>query len=126
MVGSDYGAAENAHFFPRMWDAHTDRGQVSLYKSVAGLKDGEEPTMGDNIEYFLKYQLGTMYMRYFMWNFAGKQNDNQGFGNIRDGNFISGINFIDNIMLRSDQSKLPDSISKDNKAHNKLYFCHLY
>ncbi len=122
MGGYDYGAASNAHFFPRMWDFNTDRQQQQLYKSVAGLEDGEEPTMGHNIKYFFKYQLGTMYLRYFMWNFAGKQNDNQGFGNIRDGNFISGIGFIDNIMLKSDQSKLPDSISTNNKAHNKLFF----
>jgi hypothetical protein len=122
MGGYDYGAASNAHLFPRMWDFNNDRQQQQLYKSVAGLEDGEEPTMGHNIKYFWNYQLGTMYMRYFMWNFAGKQNDNQGFGNIRDGNFISGIGFIDNIMLKSNQSKLPDSISKNNKAHNKLYF----
>ena len=122
MGGYDYAKASNAHFFPRMWDFNTDRQQQQLYKSVAGLEEGEEPTMGHNIKYFFKYQLGTMYLRYFMWNFAGKQNDNQGFGNIRDGNFISGIGFIDNIMLKSDQSKLPDSISTNNKAHNKLFF----
>jgi hypothetical protein len=60
-----------------------------------------------------------MYWRYFMWNFSGKQNDIQGFGNKRDGNWISGIPLIDNSRL-GDQSKMPDSI-KYNKAHNKLF-----
>ena len=61
-----------------------------------------------------------MYMRYFLWNFAGKQNDLQGFGNSRDGNFITGISFIDNYIL-GDQSKMPDTIQKNNKANNKLF-----
>ena len=61
-----------------------------------------------------------MYLRYFMWNFAGKQNDLQGFGNVRDGNWISGISFIDNFRL-GNQNKIPDSI-KHNKAHNEFYF----
>jgi hypothetical protein len=59
-------------------------------------------------------------MRYFLWNFAGKQNDLQGFGNVRDGNFITGISFIDNLIF-GDQSKLPDSIKNQNKAHNTLF-----
>jgi Protein of unknown function (DUF2723) len=122
MGGYDYGAASNAHLFPRMWDFNNERQQHTLYKSVAGLEEGEQPTLGQNIKYFFKYQLGTMYLRYFMWNFAGKQNDNQGFGNSRDGNFISGIGFIDNALLGANQSKMPDSISTNNKAHNKLYF----
>ena len=60
-----------------------------------------------------------MYWRYFMWNFAGKQNDVQGMGNVRDGNWISGISFIDNNRL-GDQKQLPESI-KNNKANNKLF-----
>ncbi|HRO71259.1 MAG TPA: DUF2723 domain-containing protein, partial [Chitinophagaceae bacterium] len=60
-----------------------------------------------------------MYWRYFMWNFAGRQNDIQGMGSVRDGNWISGIPFIDNGRL-GDQSQLPDSI-KNNKANNKLF-----
>ena len=77
------------------------------------------PTYANNAEWFFTYQMGLMYWRYFMWNFAGKQNDIQGMGNVRDGNWISGISFIDNNRL-GDQSKMPDSI-KHNKAHNKLY-----
>jgi hypothetical protein len=61
-----------------------------------------------------------MYLRYFLWNFAGKQNDLQGFGNVRDGNFSTGISFIDNFIF-GDQSKLPDSIKINNKAHNSLF-----
>lgn len=78
-----------------------------------------KPTYGDNLEWFITYQNGLMYWRYLMWNFAGKQNDIQGYGNLRDGNWISGISFIDNIRL-GDQQKMPDLL-KNNKANNKLY-----
>jgi hypothetical protein len=61
-----------------------------------------------------------MYLRYFLWNFAGKQNDLQGFGNVRDGNFRTGIAVVDNFFF-GEQSKLPDSIGKDNKANNNLF-----
>ncbi len=61
-----------------------------------------------------------MYLRYFFWNFSGKQNDLQGFGNIRDGNAITGIPFIDNF-LYGDQSKMPDSIHTKNKSYNRMY-----
>jgi hypothetical protein len=119
-LAQDWGNTPSSHLFPRMWNSNNDRGEIDLYRSYAGLEEGESPTMKDNMEYFLKYQSGWMYWRYFMWNFAGKQNDLQGFGNPRDSNFISGIPFVDNA-LYGDQSKMPDSISKNNKAHNKLY-----
>jgi hypothetical protein len=77
------------------------------------------PTYGDNIEWFFTYQMSFMYWRYFMWNFSGRQNDIQGSGNKRDGNWITGISFIDNMRL-GDQSMLPASI-KDNKATNTLF-----
>ena len=76
--------------------------------------------MANNFKYFVGYQCYWMYLRYFMWNFAGKQNDLEGFGNPRDGNWISGISFIDNA-LYGDQSKLPDSIHKNNKSYNRMY-----
>ncbi len=79
----------------------------------------EAPSYGDNIEWFLTYQMSWMYWRYFMWNFAGKQNDIQGFGNVRDGNWITGISLIDNARL-GDQSRIPNSI-KDKEGTNKLY-----
>lgn len=116
------------HFFPRMWDGGNDRGQSDFYASFAGIgrdpqtgKYYDTPTMADNIGFFLSYQFNWMYWRYFMWNFAGKQNDLQGvdMGNVRDGNWKTGISFYDNLRL-GDQSKMPDSL-KNNKANNKLF-----
>lgn len=77
------------------------------------------PTFADNLEWFFTYQMGFMYWRYFMWNFSGRQNDIQGGGNIRDGNWITGIAPLDNMRL-GDQSQLPSSI-QNNKATNKLF-----
>ncbi|MFT3935204.1 MAG: DUF2723 domain-containing protein [Chitinophagaceae bacterium] len=115
-------SAEDMMFFPRVWDASNDQGHATFYKEYLGLAEGEKPGFGDNLEFFFKYQIGWMYGRYFMWNFAGKQNDIQGFaqGNPRDGNWLSGIGFIDAMRL-GDQSNIPDSI-KHNKAHNTLFF----
>jgi hypothetical protein len=120
MVGQDWNSTPSSHMFPRMWDNNNDRGQIDAYKAFSGLNEGDQPTMFDNLKYFVRYQMGWMYLRYFMWNFAGKQNDLQGFGNIRDGNWISGIPFIDNY-LYGDQSKLPDSIHTNNKSYNRMY-----
>ena len=116
----DWSSAPSSHLFPRMWDGENDRGQMDSYKAFAGVVDGEAPTLRDNIKYFTNYQFGFMYLRYFLWNFAGKQNDLQGFGNVRDGNFNTGISFIDNFFF-GDQSKLPDTIKNNNKAHNSLF-----
>ncbi|HTS44504.1 MAG TPA: hypothetical protein VMH01_08920, partial [Puia sp.] len=120
IVGQDWNNTPSSHFFPRMWDNSNDRGQIDAYKAFSGLAEGDQPTMADNIKYFFRYQVGWMYMRYFMWNFSGKQNDLQGFGNVRDGNFITGIPFIDNY-LYGDQSKMPDSIHTNNKSYNRMY-----
>ena len=116
----EWSSAPSAHLFPRMWDGENDRGQMDSYKAFAGVVDGEAPTLRDNIKYFTNYQFGFMYLRYFLWNFAGKENDLQGFGNVRDGNFSTGISFIDNAFF-GDASKLPDSIHTQNKAHNSLF-----
>lgn len=111
--------------FPRIWDSSNDQYHADFYAEWLGLAQDpqtgkyEAPSYGDNINWFFGYQMSHMYWRYFMWNFSGKQNDIQGFGNKRDGNWISGFSFIDNKRL-GDQSKLPDSI-KDNKAHNNLF-----
>lgn len=113
--------------FPRIWDPSNDQGHYNFYISWLSLEpkqtdDGRQqytPTYADNANFFFTYQMDMMYWRYFMWNFAGKQNDNQGSGNVRDGNWISGISFIDNTRL-GDQSKMPDSL-KHNKAHNSLF-----
>ena len=79
-----------------------------------------KPTMVENLRFFVDYQLNYMYWRYFMWNFAGRQNDIQGMGEITHGNWISGYSFIDNPRL-GDQSLLPDDLGKGNKGHNVFY-----
>ncbi|MEJ7736617.1 MAG: DUF2723 domain-containing protein [Chitinophagaceae bacterium] len=114
-------ANEDMMMFPRVWDASNDQGHADFYKDWLGLADGEKPNQADNLRFFFGYQLNWMYWRYFMWNFAGKQNDIQGYGpgNVRDGNWLSGISFFDNFRL-GDQSKMPDSL-KRNKANNKLF-----
>ena len=121
-----YDAADK-HLFPRMWDASNDQGHADYYASWMGIGKDKEgnyeraPTMGENIRYALDYQVGWMYLRYFMWNFAGKQNDIQGVygSNVRDGNWKTGIGFWDSMRL-GNQDTMPDSI-KNNKANNKLY-----
>ncbi len=115
--------------FPRVWDASNDQGHADFYADWLDLGTYQDPqtgavrydapTYGDNFQWFFTYQMGLMYWRYFMWNFSGKQNDIQGLGNKRDGNWITGISFMDNKRL-GNQSELPDSI-KNNKAHNTLY-----
>jgi hypothetical protein len=117
----NWSAAEGAHLFPRMWDSNNDRGQAEAYRNFSGLAEGETPTMADNIKYFVSYQSRWMYWRYFMWNFSGKQNDLQGFGNIRDGNWITGISFIDKMLHGSTNDELPDTAGKSNKANNKMF-----
>lgn len=82
--------------------------------------DAVKPTMGENLRFFLVYQLNHMYWRYFMWNFVGRQNDIQGNGEVNHGNWISGIPFIDNPRL-GDQSLLPASDGVGNKGHNVFY-----
>lgn len=79
-----------------------------------------KPTFAQNMKFFISYQLDHMYWRYFMWNFAGRQNDFQGQGEPNRGNWISGIPFIDNMRL-GDQSLLPDEFGKGNKGHNVFY-----
>ncbi len=117
-------------FFPRMYSKRADH--VEAYKMWSNFK-GEKvtidrcgdiqtvvkPTMIENLRFFISYQVNFMYWRYFMWNFAGRQNDIQGNGEIQNGNWISGIKFIDN-MLVGDQSKLPSDL-KNNKGHNEYY-----
>ncbi len=80
----------------------------------------KRPTFGQNLNYFINYQLVHMYFRYFMWNFAGRQNDLQGNGEVNRGNWISGIPAIDNARL-GDQSLLPPDQGRDNKGHNVFY-----
>ena len=78
-----------------------------------------KPTFSENLRFFFKYQLNFMYWRYFMWNFSGRQNDLQGYGEITKGNWITGFNFIDKYMV-GDQNDLPADM-KDNKGRNVYY-----
>jgi len=124
----EYKYAQNM-LFPRMYDA----GHAAAYESWMGGVDGYEvpydrcgeqmtvkvPTQLENIRFFLSYQCNFMYWRYFMWNFAGRQNDIQGNGELEHGNWLTGIPFIDNARL-GDQSLLPDEL-KENKGHNVFY-----
>ncbi len=106
-------------FFPRMWSNQANH--ISFYKSWASLKSTtKRPSFGENISFFVSYQMGHMYWRYFMWNFAGRQNDIQGHGNITDGNWLSGIKAIDEYRL-GPQSNLPDYLAS-NTSRNELYF----
>jgi hypothetical protein len=118
--GQDWSNTPSAHFFPRMWNSSNERNEVDTYKQYGGLGEGDQPTMASNIKYLVSYQIWEMYLRYFLWSYSGKQNDLQGFGNVRDGNAITGIPFIDNYFL-GDQSKMPDSIHTNNKSYNRLY-----
>ena len=79
----------------------------------------EIPSQIDNIRFFLSYQMNWMYWRYFMWNFAGRQNDLQGNGELEHGNWLSGFSFLDNARL-GNQDKLPSDL-KENKGHNVFY-----
>ena len=80
-----------------------------------------KPSFAQNLAYFFNYQLTHMYLRYFMWNFAGRQNDiNNQNGELDAGNWISGIPFIDNPRL-GNQSLLPDDLGANNPGHNKYY-----
>ena len=123
-----YVYAQNM-LFPRMHDAgHAQQyedwmggveGSTQQYDRCGEVVDVKMPTMAENIRFFLSYQCNFMYWRYFMWNFAGRQNDLQGNGELEHGNWITGIPFIDNAML-GDQSLLPDDLQQ-NKGHNVFY-----
>lgn len=113
--------------FPRMWDMTNDQNHADYYAYFAGINKSQDgtyernPTFIENLRFFLSYQTYYMYIRYFMWNFSGKQNDLQGsfINNVRDGNWITGIPIIDNA-LYGNQSMMPDSIQK-SKGHNAMY-----
>ena len=123
----EYKYAQNM-LFPRMYSsAHTAqyKGWVDIngvdvpYDECGNAIMVNIPTQWENIKFFFRYQLNFMYWRYFMWNFAGRQNDLQGSGEIEHGNWITGIPFIDNWLV-GDQSLLPQEL-KDNKGHNVFY-----
>ena len=117
--------------FPRMHSSqahHVDaykawadvKGKRIRYEYCGQTKTEYCPTFGENLKFFFSYQVNFMYWRYFMWNFAGRQNDLQSHGDLTKGNWISGVPFIDN-MLYGDQSMLPSEL-RENKGHNVYYF----
>ena len=126
----DYKYGQNM-FFPRMYSDRPEHKQA--YEDWMGGVKGREvtfdncgrtttvkmPTMGENLYFFLSYQMNFMYWRYFMWNFAGRQNDIQGNGEREHGNWLTGISWIDNLRL-GDQSKLPTEL-RENKGRNVFY-----
>jgi hypothetical protein len=112
----DQNGKPDSYQIPDNFSPRVQRGQVMQPGTPIAVK---VPSFADNLNWFFTYQMGFMYWRYFMWNFSGRQNDIQGGGNIRDGNWISGIRFLDDMRL-GDQSKLPASI-QHNKATNKLF-----
>ncbi len=117
--------------FPRMWSPQPEHaegyrkwGKVRGTPITVNYPNGESevirrPTFSENFHFFIRYQVGYMYLRYFMWNFAGRQNDLQGHGEVHKGNWISGIRFIDQARL-GPQDHLPDFL-KDNPARNRYY-----
>lgn len=104
--------------FPRIY---SDKGgHPDYYREYLGLGPNDKPTFGDNMKFFFGYQIGHMYGRYFLWNFAGKQNDQQGHGSLTEGNWISGIKPIDNVLVGG-QGDLPTS-AKEDPSRNTYFF----
>lgn len=101
---------------PRMWADRPD--YIQAYRQWEKIPEGKKATFGKNMHFMWDYQLGFMYWRYFFWNFVGRQNDDQGFGDATRGNAITGISFLDEMRL-GPQTDLPASM--ENKAHN-VYF----
>ena len=105
-------------FLPRIYSRESDHRQA--YIDFGTIKDPQNPTYLDNLEFLFRYQLGHMYFRYFMWNFVGRQNDIQGHGNVIHGNWLSGIRPIDAARL-GPQTNLPERM-RNHPARNKYYF----
>ena len=119
--------------FPRMWNGskktftstyerYIDKAKMNV--TTQRRPDGTNervmiPTFGQNLRFFIDYQCGWMFWRYFMWNFVGRQNDTEGQGELEHGNWVSGIGFIDNPRLGS-QKDLPRTMQ--NAAHTEYYF----
>lgn len=125
----EYQYAQNM-FFPRMyssahaaayesWMGGTIDGREEMYDRCGEMVSVKVPSQIENIRFFLSYQCNFMYWRYFMWNFAGRQNDIQGNGELEHGNWLSGFDWFDNMRL-GDQDTLPDEL-KNNKGHNVFY-----
>lgn len=115
-----YDPAQNT-IFPRAYRrAGTQQRHIDFYKRWLNLRDGEKPTFGENLDFLFSYQLGHMYYRYFMWNFAGRQNDIQGQGlDYERGNWISGIAALDEGRVGPQKDYPP--VKMANKGRNVYY-----
>lgn len=122
--------SETCMLFPRMHSkqaSHIDaykswgnvKGRKVSYQNAGEVKTATVPTFAENLTFFFRYQVNFMYFRYFMWNFVGRQNDIQGHGDIVNGNWITGIDWLDSIRL-GDQANLPDEL-RNNKGRNVYY-----
>lgn len=112
-------------YFAENHEDPTVRGQardeyLKTERLLMNVHDKLTPSFSENMKFFMRYQVGWMYWRYFMWNFTGKQNDIQGHGDILDGNWLSGVSFVDEERL-GNRDRLPKS-QTNNKAFNKFYF----
>ncbi|WP_456377133.1 glycosyltransferase family 117 protein [Lutibacter sp.] len=117
-------SSKHKGFIPRM--VSTDAGVITNYKSIAGIPQSSKrrPTFIENVKFMIDFQFGYMYGRYFMWNFVGRQNDEQGQLDLQNGNWLSGIPFIDEMRL-GPQSNLPSEV-KNNKGRNMYFFLPLF
>ncbi len=129
--------SDKTTIFPRMWSSDASRNHPTYYKMWAGIDENSDrkPTFAENLTYFFRYQVNHMYWRYFMWNFAGRQNDIQSHGlllsgneptnvsngtkDLLHGNWITGIDFIDELRL-GPQDNLPTDLA-NNAGKNKLF-----
>ena len=124
----EYKYAQNM-LFPRMYSSshraqyESWMGEISgheeMYDRCGEMISVKVPSQFENLRFFISYQCNFMYWRYFMWNFAGRQNDLQGNGELEHGNWITGFDWFDNWRL-GDQNKMPDEL-KNNKGHNVFY-----
>ena len=113
----DYVYKQNM-YFPRM---HSARHAQAYEDWMGGVeKQNGIPTTAENLRFFLSYQVGFMYWRYFLWNFVGRQNNIQGNGEVEHGNWITGFRWIDDLLLGCDTSKMPSDLVQ-NKGRNVFY-----
>ncbi|PKQ62499.1 hypothetical protein BZG02_12300 [Labilibaculum filiforme] len=108
--------------FPRMYTKGMSGRNPDEFAKWTGIKadQKEKPSFIQNLDFFFSYQVNYMYIRYFMWNFSGRQSDRQTYSGVIDGNWISGIPLVDNFRL-GDQSLRPEHMT-NNKGNNKYYF----
>lgn len=111
---------DHTRLFPRVHDFN-EAYHVSFYRSYLGLGQDESPSGLDNLKFFSQYQVGWMFWRYIMWNYAGRQNDIAGQGEAHNGNWISGIKPVDEAMGKGDIDTMPEALRR-SRARNQYYF----